>query len=83
MQAFIGSTLLASKLAQPQSEPFEISDNQLAGVVAMSLWRSWKEQTTDGARLFAVATKSLYPIERDCGKGGNRTLDPGIMSAVL
>ena len=33
MQAFIGTTLLASKLAQPQSKPFEISDNQLSGFV--------------------------------------------------
>ena len=33
MQAFIGATLLASKLAQPQSKPFEISDNQLSGFV--------------------------------------------------
>jgi integrase len=33
MQAFIGATLLSSKLAQPQSKPFEISDNQLSGFV--------------------------------------------------
>lgn len=33
MQAFIGATLLASKIAQPQSKPFEISDNQLSGFV--------------------------------------------------
>lgn len=33
MQAFIGATLLASKLSQPQSKPFEISDNQLSGFV--------------------------------------------------
>jgi hypothetical protein len=26
MQAFIGATLLASKLSQPRSKPFEISD---------------------------------------------------------
>jgi hypothetical protein len=33
MQAFIGATLLASKLSQPRSKPFEISDNQLSGFV--------------------------------------------------
>ncbi len=33
MQAFIGATLLASKLSQPRSKPFEISDNLLAGFV--------------------------------------------------
>jgi integrase len=33
MQAFIGATLLATKTAQPQSKPFEISDNQLSGFV--------------------------------------------------
>ena len=31
MQAFIGATLLTSKMAQPQSKPFEISDNRLPG----------------------------------------------------
>jgi hypothetical protein len=31
MQAFIEATLLASKDAQPQIKPFEISDNRLAG----------------------------------------------------
>jgi integrase len=30
-----------------------------------------------------LQTRCLYPIENDGGKGGNRTLDPGIMSAVL
>jgi hypothetical protein len=33
MQAFIGATLLASAEAQPQSKPFEISDNRLSGFV--------------------------------------------------
>jgi hypothetical protein len=31
MRAFIGSSLLASNPAQPQSKPFEISDNRLPG----------------------------------------------------
>ena len=33
MQLFIGATLLASKTAQPQRKPFEISDNRLRGFV--------------------------------------------------
>ncbi len=33
MQAFIGTTLLASKTAQPQSKPFEVSDDRLSGFV--------------------------------------------------
>jgi integrase len=33
MQAFIGATLLASKTAQPQSKPFEISDSRLSGFI--------------------------------------------------
>jgi len=33
MQAFIGATLLSSKLAQPQSKPFEISDSRLSGFI--------------------------------------------------
>ena len=33
MQAFIGTTLLADKMAQPQSKPFEISDKRLSGFV--------------------------------------------------
>jgi len=31
MQAFIGTTLLTSKDAQPQGKPFEISDCRLSG----------------------------------------------------
>jgi hypothetical protein len=33
MQAFIGATLLPSTEAQPQSKPFEISDNRLPGFI--------------------------------------------------
>jgi len=33
MQAFIGATLLSSTGAQPQSKPFEISDNRLPGFI--------------------------------------------------
>jgi hypothetical protein len=33
MQAFIGATLLNSKLAQPQSKPLEISDSRLTGFI--------------------------------------------------
>ena len=33
MQAFIGATLLASKIAQPQGKPFEISDDRQPGFV--------------------------------------------------
>jgi integrase len=33
MRVFIGSTLLGSKLAQPQSKPFEITDDRLSGFV--------------------------------------------------
>jgi hypothetical protein len=31
MRVFIGSTLLISNTAQPQTKPFEITDNRLAG----------------------------------------------------
>jgi integrase len=33
MQAFIGTTLLTSKMAQPQTKPFEISDSRLSGFI--------------------------------------------------
>jgi integrase len=33
MQTFIGAMLLASKTAQPQCKPFELSDNRLSGFV--------------------------------------------------
>jgi len=33
MRAFIGQTLLTSKVAQPQDKPFEISDSRLSGFI--------------------------------------------------
>ena len=33
MQAFIGTTLLTSKIAPPQRKPFEISDSRMCGFV--------------------------------------------------
>ena len=42
-------------------------------ILALTLRLPWND----------LQTRCLYPIENDGGKGGNRTLDPGIMSAVL
>ena len=42
-------------------------------ILALTLRLPWND----------LQTRCMYPIEKDGGKGGNRTLDPGIMSAVL
>jgi hypothetical protein len=41
-------------------------------ILALTLRLPWEGFTTRGA----------YPFAKNGGKGGNRTLDPGIMSAV-
>lgn len=66
MQAFIGATLLASKLAQPRSKPFEISDNQLSGFVLRvqhSGMRSYYARFGRNRRVVIGNTETLTPEE--------------------
>jgi hypothetical protein len=66
MQAFIGTTLLSSKEAQPQSKPFEIYDNRLSGFtlrVQPSGMRSYYARFGRNRRVVLGKVGALAPDE--------------------
>lgn len=66
MQAFIGTTLLASKYAQPQSKPFEVYDNRLSGFtlrVQPSGVRSYYARFGRNRRVLLARVDALAPDE--------------------